>query len=124
MTTSAYAPLTEAEQVFKDLIWTPMITAGENWLEAEVPFLDLPIIKQLDETTLQTITDAIYAQICLLIDVGSIQLVNAENQAAYDAASENLVVVGAEQGVNSDAYKAALAKSLAELSAFTHLSGQ
>jgi hypothetical protein len=123
MTTSAFPALTEAEQVFKDLIWNPMIFAGENWIEAEVPFLDLPVIKQLDEATLNAVTDAIFSYVCETVDIAAIQLSNAAAQSAYESASENLVVVATEKGVTSDEYKTALAQELQALAAFGHLAG-
>ncbi len=121
MSSSAYAPLTSAEQIFYDLIWTPMLTLGENWLELEVPFLDLPIIKQLDEGTIKIVTDAFYHQLVLIIDVTAIKLVNTIHQAAYDSAFENLAVVIDENGVGSDAYKTAQTNALAALSRFSHI---
>lgn len=124
MSDTAYPVLTTIEQVFKDIVWTPMITLGENWIEAEIPILDLPVIKQVDEAVLEKITDAIYSQICLLIDIGAIQLKDAAMQSAYDASSEKLVVIGEEQGVTSDAYKQAQVDAIAALRSFAQLSGQ
>lgn len=108
MTDSAYAPLTEAENLFKTLIWTPMITAGEMWIEGYVPFLALPVIKQLDEFAIKEITDAMFNQLVLFIDVAAIKLVNIELQSKWTTASESLALISQEQGVNSDAYKHAL----------------
>lgn len=121
MTTSAFPILTSVEQVFYDLIWTPMFTAGENWLEVEVPLLDLPIVKQLDEAGLKVLSDAIFQQLTLFIDVSAIKLVNAARQNAYDNASLQLKIVAQTNGINSDAYKAQLASTLAAMSKFTDI---
>jgi len=98
-----------------------MFTAGENWLEVEVPLLDLPIVKQLDEAGLKVLSDAIFQQLTLFIDVSAIKLVNAARQNAYDNASLQLKIVAQTNGINSDAYKAQLASTLAAMSKFTDI---
>jgi Flp pilus assembly pilin Flp len=99
MTTSAFRPLTEAENIFKQVIWTPMIMAGEVWIEGAVPFLDLPVIKQLDEATISALTDAIYNQLVTLVDVTAIKLVSTDLQNKWTSASEALALIAQEQGV-------------------------
>ena len=123
MTTTAYPALTEAEQLFYSLCWQPMITAGENWLEIQAPFLELPVIKQLDEGTIQILTDGIYSWLCQVVDIEAIKLVNSARQSAYDSASLQLKVVAAESGVNSDAYQTALAAAIKAQSSWTNISG-
>lgn len=124
MSTVAFKPLTVTEQVFYDLIWKPMIQSGESWLELHVPFLALPIIKQLDEVAIESITNAIFRQIIQVVDVTAIQLVNATHQAAYDSASEQLLIVAEEKGTQSNEYKKAQADALAALSQFVHVGAQ
>jgi hypothetical protein len=117
MTTVAYAPLTQAEQVFKTLIWTPIILMGETALkgvEATIPMLDLPIFQDLEDGLINAITDAIFNQIVLFIDVESIELVNAELQSKWASASESLALIATEQGVDSDVYKTALSTAAAD----------
>lgn len=121
MGTVAYRPLTEAEQIFKSLIWDPMIKAGEVWIEGSVPFLALPVVKQLDEAAINALTDALFNQMVMLVDVTAIKLVNAAHQAAYDSASEQLAVIADEQGISSDAFKKAQDAALASLAQFTHM---
>ena len=126
MTAVAYGPLTAAEQVFKDLIWDPLVKAGEVYidgLQASIPVLDWPIVQGIEKDAIGVITDAIFRQLALTVDLGAIQLVNAEAQSVYDASSEQLVVVATEQGVNSDAYRKALQAELQALAAFGHLAG-
>lgn len=124
MGTVAFRSLTAAEQIFKSLIWDPMIQAGEVWIEGAVPFLALPLIKQIDEATIQAITDAIFSQVVMTVDVTAIKLVNNAHQAAYDSFSEDLALVADEQGVDSDAFKQAQTKALAGLSQFTRVGAQ
>lgn len=121
MTDQAYKSLSHAEQVFKDIVWTPMLTLGENWLEAEVPFFALPVIKQLDEAAIKALTDILFNQMVEFIDVSAIRLVNTAHQAAYDKESERLVIIAAESGVTSDAYKKAQNQALIDMAKFTHI---
>jgi hypothetical protein len=119
MTTSAYAPLTSAQTVFKDLIWSPMILAGETYIEGVVPFLALPGIKQVDEATINALTDWAFNQLMLVMDVTAIKLVNATHQTAYDNASLQLRVLIEEKGLGSPEYAQAKTAALAALSLFT-----
>lgn len=98
-----------------------MITAGENWLEVEVPFLELPVIKQLDEAVINEITDALFNYVILVIDVTAIKLVNTIHQSAYDTASLKLRVIAQNEGINSDAYKQAREAELAAQSTWTNI---
>lgn len=120
MTDSAYPGLTTAEKIFKELIWDPAIKGGELALETYVPFFALPVIKQIDEITIGTITDWIYSQIVLAVDIVAIKLVNAEHQAAYESASLKLKIIALEKGNTSNEYLQARTDALAALSKFTH----
>lgn len=121
MGTVAYRQLTAAETIFKNLIWTPMIMAGEVWIEGAVPFLALPVIKQIDEEAIKLLTDAIFNQFVLVTDITAIKLVNAVHQSAYNNAQEKLAVIADEQGVNSDAFKKEQDVALAALAKFSHI---
>jgi hypothetical protein len=123
MTTDVNPVLTEIETIFKNLIWNPMLVAGENWLEVQFPLFNLPVVKQLEEGVLGAITDAIYTTLIKLVDITAIKLLDPVHQTAYESASEQLVIIATESGVNSDAYKTAEAQALAALSKFTKLSG-
>lgn len=121
MTTSAYAPLTQAQQIFKDLIWNPLIRAGETYIEGAVPALALPVLKQLDEGAINAISDWLFNQIVLVMDVTAIKLVNQAHQTAYDRASLELAIVAQEKGVTSDEFKKARDLAAAALAKFTQL---
>lgn len=98
-----------------------MLKAGEAWLETEVPFLNLPVIKQLDETAIEAVADWIFSQVVLLIDIAAIRLVSAAHQSAYEHASIQLAVVAQEKGIDSAEFKQARDKARAALSSFTQL---
>jgi hypothetical protein len=123
MTTIAYAPLTTAETVFKTLIWTPLVVTGEvalDGLQAGLPVLDLGIFQGLEDDAIQAITDAIFNQLVLFIDVTAIKLVNAELQNKWAVASESLALIAQEQGVDSDAYKNALSTAATDFASWIH----
>lgn len=101
-----------------------MIKAGEVWIagaEATIPFLDLGIVQGIEDDVLQAITDYVFAQLILAIDITSIQLVGAERQSLYDDSSEQLVLIAQSQGVQSDAYKTALQDALTKFAALGRL---
>lgn len=121
MTTTAFRPLTEAEQIFKSIIWEPALRAGETYLETTVTFLALPIIKQVDEEIILLISEWAFNQLILFVDVTAIQLVNAAHQSVYDSASLHLKVIAIDKGINSEEFKAERIKALAALSDFTRI---
>lgn len=104
MTTSAYASLTADQQVFKDLFWDPLVKTGELAIESYVPAFKLPVLEQVEEGTINVIADVVFANICLLVDLAAIKLVNSAHQRAYDNASLQLKIVLVEKGVTSDDY--------------------
>jgi hypothetical protein len=114
MTTTVNPTLTEAEIIFKSLIWDSLLQAAES----EVPFLSLPVIKQV----VQLISDFIYSEIVLFVDITTIRLLDQQHQSAYERASEQLVIVAQEKGTNSNEFKTAQAQALLALSRFTHFS--
>lgn len=120
MGTVAFRPLTTAEQIFKSVVWDSMIKAGEVWVEGAVPFLALPVIKNLDEFAIQELTDAIFNQFVCFIDVTAIRIVGEKRQSAWASTSEKLLIISKEQGVNSDAFKQALSVESDDFAQFVH----
>lgn len=118
MSTTAFRSLTAAEQIFHDLIWMPALKAGETVLEGWAPLLALPVLKQVDEFVIEQVAEYLFSQLVTLIDVTAIRLVNAEHQVAYDQASLKLKVIAHDQGINSDAFKAARDDAKKALSQF------
>jgi len=120
MTTSAFKNLTIAEKIFKDLIWDTGILAGELAIEGAVPFLALPVISTLERTIIHELSDWLFNQFVLLVDVAAIHLVNAEHQRAFDSASVKMKVIALDQGLNSPEYRKARTDATATLSKFVH----
>jgi hypothetical protein len=123
MSTIAYQPLTDVENAFKTIVWLPLIKTGEVALagvEATIPVLDLPFFQGLEDDAINAIADWAFNQLVQLIDVEAIVLVKAEQQNAWATASAKLSILAASQGVNSDAYKQALADSAADFAKFVH----
>jgi len=121
MSEVAVQPLSDAERIFKEIVLMPMLKAGENWLETAVPALDLPILKQIDETVIEAVANAIFNVIVLYIDVEAIKLKNQAHQTAYEAASLHLMVVAAESGIDSEEFKKERDAELIELQKFVRI---
>lgn len=101
MGTVAFEGLTDAENAFKLIVWNPLVKAGELWVagaEATIPVLDIPIIQGLEDDVIQVITDAVFNQLVLLVDIESIVLVGAERQAVWASANEQLAIIAQEKG--------------------------
>ncbi len=119
MTTSVSAPLTAAQQIFKDLIWDPAIKMGEVALEGLAPLLANPIMAEIDDEIIGAVMDYAFTQLILVVDLTSLQFTEIVNKAAYVKASESLAVIAHDSGINSPAYQAARDAELASQSIFT-----
>lgn len=93
MSDVAFKPLTAIEKIFKSLVWDPMIKLGETAIEGYVPVLALPVIKQLEEFSFEEVTDWLFNNFVMFVDVSAIKLVNAEHHAAYVKESLRLLLV-------------------------------
>jgi hypothetical protein len=123
MTTSAYPALTDAENAFKQIVWTPLIKMGEvalDGVQATIPVIDSSIFEGLEDDAINAITDALFNQIVLFIDVTVIKLKNAELQTKWTTASEALTLIAQEQGVTSSAYQTALSTAASDFASWVH----
>lgn len=123
MTDVAFKPLTQIELIFRDLVWRPMIKAGEVWIEGNVPILAFPGIKQISEELVEQLADWTFEQIRMFIDIAAIKLVSSAHQSAYDQASLELRIIAINKGIDSQEFKNARDKALEDLSRFTNLAG-
>lgn len=117
MTTGVNAPITFTENLFKSLIWDPLVKAAMTALDVEVPVLAVWPLSSIINGVVNLASNAIFTQVRLLVDVTAIKLLNAEHEAEYNSAAEKLAVIAHDQGVDSDAFiqqreiaKAALSK--------------
>lgn len=123
MTTSAYPTLTTVEQAFKTIVWDTLVKTSEVALasvEATIPIIDTTVFQGLEDDAIQAITDAFFSYLVTLIDVASIQLVNASLQSKWQTASESLSIISQEQGVSSSAYQQALAQAASDFASWVH----
>lgn len=100
--------LSQAEQIFYDVVWRPLFVAGEKALEYYVPFFNIPVIKQVEERIIDEVCKELFVQFKVFIDIKYLRLKNDIVQSAYEKASEGLAVIVQEQGIDSDAYKNAV----------------
>jgi hypothetical protein len=119
MTLEVNKPITEAEQLFYNLIWEPALLAGETALFAAVPILGAPVLGTIDREVISLLSGWLWNQFRLTVDVTAIKLLNSEHQAAYDKASINLKVISIDSGENSSEYKQALVLAQLSLAKFT-----
>lgn len=118
MTDFAFRKLTEYEKIFKTLVWDVVIKAGETALEAYVPVLALPVIKQLDEAAIGAITDWVFSKLVLVVDIAAIRLTNELHQKAFDEAMVRLKLVSLSKGSDSEEYKKEIENAKIALSKF------
>lgn len=121
MSTGVTKTLSAAEQIFRDLVWTPVINAGEASLFLAFPALDAPVIGAVDKEIISLASDWAFNQLTLFMDITTIKLLNSAHQAAFDTASENLEVIAYDKGITSQEFIDARAVALSDLSKFTEL---
>lgn len=96
-----------------------MIKAGEIWLESDVPFLSLPVVKQAEEEIINFLSDSLFDQIVIFVDISAIKLVNSAHQSAFDKASVNLKIIAHDKGIDSKEFQEARDAAKIALSKFT-----
>lgn len=117
MTTTG--PATTAENIFRQLVWDPVVAAGLAAFFIDFPFLNLPVIRPLISWAAQGFAGWLFDQLRLLTDVTAIQIANSLHQDAFEAASLRLKIVALDEGVESPAYAQALSIAKQTLSQFT-----
>lgn len=95
-----------------------MITAGES----SIPIFNVPILGGMLRGIVSVITDWVYSNIRLFTDLTFIKLINPVHQAEYEKASENLLIVAHDKGIDSPEYQEAKTDAKTALSAFTMVS--
>lgn len=121
MTTSANPTLTNLEGIFSSLVWQPAITAGLTAFYASPVGVFLLPGKIIIDWFVKRISDWIYQQLILFIDIADIRLTNALHQKAYDEASVQLLVIAQERGIGSAEFLAAQKIQQAKLAIFVSL---
>jgi len=127
LTTSVNPTLTDIENIFTDVVWTPLVKGAEVALdaaEATIPILDWGITQDIEAAAINAITNAVLSRLLLFIDVSAIQFLDAELQSKWTSASESLALIATEQGANSNAYKTALASAASDFAKWVNTSGQ
>lgn len=122
MTTQVNPTLSAVEQVFKDVIWTPLIMAGETALFTYAPILDAPVLGEIDKELISLGSDWLFNQFIIFVDVTTIKFKNSEAQTAYDSASIQLQIILHSEGIDSDAYQQALQSAVTAQIALTRVS--
>lgn len=120
MTTGVNSSLTLAEDLFRDMVWEPLVAAGLLALDTQVPVLAVWPLKNIIDGTVNAFSHYIFGQVRLIIDVTAIQLLNEAHKSAYAAASEKLKIIAHDQGVDSDAFRKARATAKITLSQFVN----
>ena len=121
MSESVSRPLTVAEQIFHDIIWNPLIMAGETALFTWAPILNAPVLGDIDKGVISVVSDYLFSQLVLFVDVTAIKFIDPAHQSAYDSASEALKIIAQEKGITSAEFLAAQAAAIKAMQSFVHL---
>jgi hypothetical protein len=119
MSDSAIKSLSQDEQIFRDLVWSPVITAGIVAIQTYLPLLKFPIIGPIFKGIIALSSDWIFGQIIKFIDITAIKLSNAAHEAAYNDASLKLKIIAHDKGVDSPEFLEARSAAKDALSRFT-----
>lgn len=120
MTTSVDPSLSAGESIFESLIWKPAVDAGLVALKASVPVLAVWPLSTILDGVVNALSNFLFGQTKLLVDLTSIQLMDAVQQKAYETASEKLRIIAHDQGVQSDAFIQAREAAKTSLSNLVH----
>lgn len=124
MSTQTNPSLSAAEDIFKHLVWDPVVESGMVYLFAQAPFLDAPIIGTINRAVIKKVSGWFFLQIRLFIDITGVRLINNEYQTAFEKASVVLKIIAHDKGIDSNEFKAARENAKAALSKFTQFNHQ
>lgn len=107
MTENAYPKLGIAEKIFKSVIWDTTLRVSLTAFYIKVPFLGLPVIRNVFEFFVFMLSDFMFEGMRLVTDVTAIKIVNEVHRKAYEKSVVTLTIVANSNGVESDEYKKA-----------------
>lgn len=119
MTTSVNQTLTAVETNFLNLVIVPFIQNGLPLIPYIGVAFKIPVIGTILTWGVTQAATWVYGKLTLFIDVTTIRLSNAAHQSAYEAQSENLVLIAQANGTGSPQYAQAQTTALAALSQFS-----
>lgn len=117
MTTQVNQTLTNAENIFKSLVWDNFLNAELAALYTAYPYL-IPF-KFIISGIVKIVSNKIFNALVLFTDVTTIKLLDDRAEAAFKTESIKLQIIASNEGITSDTFiKARDAAALAQ-SAFT-----
>lgn len=119
MTNSANPDLQKFEDIFHDLVWSNLTNVGLGILFYEVPWLALPVIKQVVTFLGTRFSESLYSVTKKTVDIGVIKLLSIEHAKALDKAAVTLRIIAHDKGISSDEFKFAKDNAKIALSKFT-----
>jgi uncharacterized protein (DUF2342 family) len=111
-------PLPDIGDIFKDLVWTAMITAAKQALFAAVPWLGWGPIGVFVGFVIGLLAEHLYDAMKLAIDMRLIVFKNEQHRKAFDDASVKLKIIASGKGIDSPEYREAREEHKKRLSDF------
>lgn len=121
MSESVNKTLSDAEKIFKDLLWDVGVTALKTYLRGLVSFLNWPIVSRVFEAIVLKASEWLFDIIVTTIDVDYIRITDPLHRATYDSAQLKLKLIAHSKGIDSDEFKKARDEARASLSTFVRL---
>lgn len=107
-----------ADDLFKDLIWQPIVKLILAELFKLLPFLAWGPLGPIVTLIVTYLAEKIFTAVKLFVDLQVISLKNKEHQAAYDRASVSLKIIAKDKGIDSPEFRKARDENKAALSDF------
>lgn len=101
----ALPELHEAEELFKGSVWDTLVDFGLSALFAEIPFLGLPVIRDLIKWVIHKFTNTLYTALTEILDLKYVVLKNLGLQKKFTEIALRLKGIAIEHGIDSEEFK-------------------
>lgn len=116
----ARGPADSVLDSFKSLVFDPLVKVAIDKILLKVTFLAWGPLAFLFTKLVVWISDLLYAEFREVINIGTIRVMNAEHQMAYEKASIEEYMVSKDKGINSPEFRKARDENKKRLAKFVH----
>lgn len=105
MSEIAFKPLTAIENIFKSLVWDNVVSTYTAYVFVQVPFLNVPVIRELTAYLIKTVSDGFFSVGRLFTDMTAIKIIEPILLDKYQKESIRLSIIAHNSGIDSEEFK-------------------
>lgn len=116
----ATGPADKGLDTFKDLVFDPLVNGAISKLLARAAWLSWGPVAFIVTQVVTLVANFLYKEFRELVNIGTIKLMNAEHQMAYEKASVAEYMAYKSKGLDSPEFRKAREQNKKDLAKFVH----